>query len=176
MSNERKKLYTAVFINFLIGIMVGIVLFYGQMNSSLDLPKGEYTYDTSIELADFFRVSWLDMLWLFSVFITHNIFPLAYMYPIIVIRGCCNSFCLMYIFNFIGIKEGVVSVLSQCFSILPLLMFMCVNISEKRRRMNLKSSEVLSLSRIETLMIFLLSMLSGAVETLFFRFFCICLF
>ena len=155
---------------------MGIVLFYGQMNSSAEIPKGEYTYETSIELADFLRVSWLDMLWIFSVFITHNIFPLAYMYPIIVIRGCCNSFCAMYIFNFIGIKEGIVSVLPQCLSILPLLMLMCVNLSEKRRRMNLKQSDVLSLSRIETLMIFLLSMLAGAVETLFFRFFCTCLF
>lgn len=176
MTNERKKLCTAVFINFLVGIMVGIILFYGQSNSGWDVQLDEYTYVTTVEIADFFRVSWLDMMWIFSAFIIHNILPLVYIYPIVVIRGCCHSFCAMYLFQFVGVKEGVASVISQCFSILPILMYMCIRFVEKRRRKNLSMGESLSLSRAETLSVFMVSLFAGALETLFFRLLCLCLF
>lgn len=156
--------------------MVGIILFYGQRHSGWDVQSNEYTYVTTVEIADFFRASWLDMMWIFSAFIIHNILPLVYIYPIVVIRGCCNSFCAMYLFQFVGIKEGIASIISQCFSILPILMYMCIRFVEKRRRKNLSMGEALCLSRTDTLFVFALSLFAGAVETLLFRFFCLCLF
>lgn len=176
MKNERKKLYIAVCVNFLIGIMAGIVLFYGQLRANTYIEQGEYTYTTTVELMDFFRVTWLNLLWFFSIFIAHNILPAAYVHPIVAVRGCSNSFSVMYMLRFIGIKEAAVSALSQCFSILPALMITQVRLIEKRRQMKLRYNEPLILGRRETLIFFISAMLAGAAETLIFRFFCLCLF
>lgn len=176
MSTERKKLCIAVLCNFLIGIIIGVILYYGQLRSTNQMMINEYTYDKTVETIDFFKVAWLNMLWSFAIFITHNILPSSYIYPIILIRGCASSFCVMYMLEFIGIKEVVASVLPQCFSILPYLMLFSIALVQKRRNANIYQGQTLSLRRSEIIMIFLFSIFMAGIETLLFRFFCICLF
>lgn len=176
MSNERRILYLSVGISFLAGVIVGILLFYGQMRSNPSVFENEYIYDTNVTISDFFRVSYLNMLWMFSIFISHNILPLGTVHPIVAVRGCAGAFCIMYILTFAGIREAVVSVLPQCLTILPVMAIFCVEIVIRRRENIKRGAEPFSLRRSDVLAIFAFSVLAAGAETLLFRFFSLCLF
>ena len=45
MNNERRILYISVAANFIIGIIIGIILFYGQMRIEPAVLEGGYTYE-----------------------------------------------------------------------------------------------------------------------------------
>lgn len=172
LTQERKKLCLFTAINFIVGIIIGIVLFYGQQRSNPGIFEGSYEYDTALELMDFFRVSWLNLLWLFSIFIAHNILPIASMHPCLLLRGCMSSFSVMYILTYIGIKEAAASVTAQCFSVLPLLMFFSVEIAKKRREMSENSQEGISLRKSEIFLMFFAAALTGGVEMVLFNAIC----
>lgn len=175
LTQERKKLCLFTAINFVVGIIIGIVLFYGQQRSNPGVFEGGYEFDTTLELTDFFRVSWLNLLWLFSIFIAHNILPLTSMHPIILLRGTMSSFSLMYILTYVGIREALISVMGQCFSVLPLLMFFSVETAKKRRQMAESAKEGISLKKSEIFLMFFGAALAGGVEMILFRALCICL-
>lgn len=172
MNNERRMLYISVAINFVIGIVIGIILFYGQMRSQSSLLQDGYDYDKSATFTDFFRLSWLNTLWLISIFFAHCILPVSVVHPIIAVRGCVSAFSILYILTLFGVREAVASVIPQCFSVLPLLaVFSVENII--RYRKNLKNGyEPCSMKRHEIASIFIFSVLAGAAEVLIFRFFC----
>lgn len=176
MSNERKILYIWVGICFLVGVTVGILLFCGQMRSDPAVFQNEYTYNTDVGAGDFFRVSYLNLLWMFSIFLAHNILPVSVIHPVVAVRGCAGAFSLMYILSFVGVKEAIVSVLPQCFTILPLLAAFSVETVIKRRE-NIKNGlEPFSLRRRDVGAMFLVSALAGGAETLIFRLLGTCLF
>lgn len=176
MSNERKILYIWVGISFAVGVILGILLFYGQMRSNSAVFESEYIYNTNVKLGDFFRVSYLNMLWVFSIFIAHNILPVSVVHPIIAVRGCAGAFSTMYILTFAGVREAVVSVIPQCLSILPVLALFCVEIVMRRRENIKRGAEPFSLRRRDIVAIFAVCVFAGALETLFFRLLSFCLF
>lgn len=169
LTQERKKLCLFTAINFIAGIIIGIVLFYGQQRSNPGVFEGGYEFDTTLEIMDFFRASWLNLLWLFSIFIAHNILPLAPMHPIMLLRGTMSSFSLMYILTYIGVKEAATSVIGQCFSILPLLMFFSVETVKKRKQTQEGRQDGIYLKKSEIFMMFFCAALSAGVEMIIFR-------
>ena len=176
MNDERRILYICTAVNFVVGVIVGILLFYGQLKSNSDVFGEAYSYDTAVQLTDFFRVSWLNILWLFSIFIAHNMLPVSAIHPIIFVRGCASSFSMMYILNFVGVREAVASVLPQCVSVLPLLAMFSVNVVVKRRENLHNGEEPFSMKRSDAVKLFAYSAAAGAIETLVFRFFCLYFF
>lgn len=176
MNSERKMLYISVGINFVVGVILGAVLFYGQLRSNPGVFETEYIYSKDVMIADFFRVAWLNILWLFSIFIAHNMISVAAMHPIVAIRGCAGSFSMLYILHFLGIKEAAASVLPQCLSILPLIAVFSVETVMKRRELVQSGFEPFSMRRSDVAGIFVFSLLAAGAEVLFFRFFCVCLF
>lgn len=176
MSNERKILYIWVGISFAVGVILGILLFYGQMRSNSAVFESEYTYNTNVKIGDFFRVSYLNMLWIFSIFIAHNILPVSVVHPIIAVRGCAGAFSMMYILTFAGVREAIVSVLPQCISILPVIAIFCVEMVMRRRENIKRGAEPFSLRRRDIMAVFALAAFAGAVETIVFRLLCLCLF
>lgn len=176
MNNERKILYISVAINFIVGIIIGIILFYGQMRTNSALLENGYSYDKSATLTDFFRLSWLNILWLLSIFIAHSILPIRVIHPIIAVRGCVSAFSILYILTGFGIREAAASVIPQCFSVLPLLAAFSVETVVKHRE-NIKNGyEPCSIKRHEAAAIFIFSMLAGGAEVLIFQFLCTYLF
>ena len=169
MNGERKKLYLYAGVNFLIGITVGIVLFYGQMKHDSSIFGAEYSYDSTVEIIDFFRVWWLNTMWLFSAFLAQAFLRVATIHIIVAVRGCASSYGSMYLINYIGIREAVISVLPQCISILPLLIWYSVNCGMKRIS---NENEGVFMKRGDGVRIFLLSMFSAGIETLCFMFLC----
>lgn len=176
MNNERKILYVSAAINFIVGIIVGIILFYGQMRTDPSLGESVYDYDKSVTIADFLRLSWLNLIWILSVFIAHIIFPVRMAHPVLVIRGCISSFSILYILSSFGIREAAASVLPQCLSVLPLLGVCSVETAMKYRENIKNKATAFSLKRYEIAAIFLFSLLAAGVEVIAFRFFCSYLF
>lgn len=176
MNNERKILYISAGINFVVGIIVGTILFYGQVRVDPSLGENVYAYDKSATIADFMRLSWLNLVWIFSVLIAHSIFPARMVHPVVIVRGCVNSFSVFYILTCFGIKEAIASVIPQCLSVLPLLGIFSVEAALKHRE-NIKSGvQNFSVKRYEVAAIFIFSILAAGVEVLTFRLFCSYLF
>ncbi len=176
MNNERKILYISVGINFIVGIIVGIILFYGQMRAEPSLSENAYAYDKAATLADFLRISWLNFVWMFSVFIAHSILPMRMVHPVIVVRGLVSSFSILYILNSFGIKEAIASVIPQCLSVLPLLGAFSVETVLKHRENMKNGVEAFSVKKYEIAAIFVFCLLSAGIEVLTFRLFCSYLF
>lgn len=174
LTQERKRLCLFTAINFMIGIIMGIVLFYGQQRSNSTVFDGNYEFSTALEIMDFFRLSWINLLWLFSIFIARNILPVSSMHPFMLLRGCMSSFSLMYIFTYIGIREGLMSAVPQCFSILPLLMFFSIEMARKQRVSFETNSKTVTLKKSEIFLMLFGAALAGGIEMVLFRVLCIC--
>lgn len=154
--------------------MLGIVLFYGQMRHNPSVFSAEYTYDKTVEIIEFFRAWWLNSMWLFSVVMAQGFLRAAPMHPIVAVRGCASAYGSMYIANHLGIKEMVFSVLPQCMTILPLILWFSAVSAENRNRDCENGREGLVMKRKDAVKIFLLSMISALVETGIFAFLCYC--
>lgn len=176
MREKRKVLYISAIINFVTGVVLGIILFYGQLKSTKGEISAVYEYETAISLSDFFRLSWLNVLWMISVFFARCIMPSKFFHPVVCVRGMVSSFSMLYILSLFGIREAIGTTLPQCVSILPLLLYFSVETAEKYRDSMQSGYEPCSLKRHEIVAIFILSMLAGAIEVLFFGFFCRYLF
>ncbi|MBQ8808218.1 MAG: hypothetical protein IJZ81_02800 [Clostridia bacterium] len=176
VNSERKILYMSAAVNFIVGTVIGMILFYGQMNSNPQIFSEGYIYDKGTGVIDFLRITWLNLMWIFSVFIARNILPLPIMHPVVAIRGCAGAFSAMYIFNCIGIKEAVASVLPQCFSVLPFIIIYSVETAINRKNLPFGETGSFTVKRSQAGAIFLFSFITAGLEVLFFRFFCVCLF
>ena len=171
--SKRKVLYISVAVNFLIGTLIGIILFYGQMRTDASVIKNGYTYDTSVTLTDFFRLSWINVIWIISIFISQGMLPIRVIHPALVIRGCMNSFSTLYILTLFGVKEAASAALPQCFSALPLLLIFSAELALRYRK---DEKEMLSVRRLDATLMLFLSVIAGTLETLVFRLFCTYLF
>lgn len=154
---------------------MGIVLFYGQIRNNPSVFNAEYSYDKTVEIIDFLRAWWLNIMWMFSVFIAQGVFRSAIFHIIVAVRGCASAYGSMYIINYLGIKESVISVLPQCMTILPLLIWFSVSCAEKRITDEQNGREGLFMKKSDGIKIFLLSMLFAGAETGIFAFLCYCL-
>lgn len=168
MNREQKLIYISVGINFLLGIIIGMVLFYGQIRTDISVFDGINVAGGVISFGEFLHVSWLDFLWLIFIFLFHNMLPMPLIHPVMMLRGTCTSFCVMYILTFMGIKEAVAAVLPQCFSILPIMILFSVKVVEKRKNIVENGGEPFSFSRSEALLTILISLIAGGLEVIFY--------
>jgi len=174
MSNERKILYMSAGVNFTVGIVIGIILFYGQLHSGKSLPQELYAYDRDVVAMDLVRVLWIDLIWIISVIIARSMLHVKLMHPVLIARGCVNAFTVLYILNYFGIKEAIVSILPQCLTILPLLL---VFSSETAIKSDTDSSKyLLSVKRRDVLLALFFSFVAAGTEVIMFAAFCTYLF
>lgn len=169
MNREQKLIYISVGINFLVGIIIGMVLFYGQIRTDISVFDEVNVTGGVISFGEFLHVSWLDLLWLIFIFLFHNLLPLPFVHPVMMLRGCCTSFCVMYILTFVGIKEAMAAVLPQCFSILPIMIIFSVKVVGKRKNIIESGGEPFTFSRSEALLTILISLIAGGLEVIFYR-------
>ena len=175
MYGSRKVLYITTGINFLFGIIIGIVLFYGQLQADVSVFEDVKVYDSSVSFADFLKVSGSNFLWLAGIFVCGNILPLIFVHPVIILRACCSSFSLMYILNFVGIKAAAVAVLPQCFSILPAMILFTALVEEKRKNGAGREEGSISFKRKDFVITLLSALLSAGAETSLFAVLALCL-
>ena len=176
MKSEHKPIYISVEVNFLIGIMLGIILFFGQVKSVGEETETILKYNYEATLSDFFRLTWMNVTWMISIFFARIILPIKFFHPIITLRGAVSSFSALYLLNAFGIKEMLVSLFPQCLSILPLLSYFSALTTIKYRENIQSGCEPCSLRRSEIAWALVLSIVSGAIEVLVFAFFCKYLF
>ena len=67
VSAERKKLCLYVGINFVIGVIIGILLFFAHMRSNPIIHPEEYSYDKTVGIIDVIRVWWMNLMWCLEV-------------------------------------------------------------------------------------------------------------
>ena len=115
-------------------------------------------------------------MWMFSVFIAQGFVHSAPLHIIVGVRGCASAYGSMYIANYLGIKETVISVLPQCMTILPLIIWFSVTSAEKSSSDYEKGREGFVMRRTDGMKIFLFSLLSAVLETAIFALLCYCLF
>ncbi len=168
MNREQKLIYISVGINFLVGIIIGMVLFYGQIRTDISVFDEMSVVSNVISFGEFLHVSWLNLLWLIFIFLFHNLLPMPLIHPVMMLRGCCSSFCIMYILTFMGIKEAVAAVLPQCFSILPIMMLFSVKVVVKRKNIIENGGEPFTFKRSEALLTIGISLIAGALEVIFY--------
>ncbi len=175
MSNERKMLYMSVIINFVIGVVIGIILFFGQIRSGGPLPKNIYDYDTAISAADFLRVAWVNLVWMFTTLAAQCMLRVRFIHPIMIVRGCVTSFTVLYTLYLFGIRESAASVIPQCLTSISLLMFFSAESVSSR---NLRESGMsgIVIKKSEAALMTLLSIVSAGAEVIIFRLFCTYLF
>lgn len=169
MVREQKLIYISVGINFLVGIIVGMVLFYGQVRTDISVFDEINVASGVISFGEFLHVSWLNLLWLIFIFLFHNLLPMPLIHPVMMLRGCCTSFCVMYLLTFMGIRQTAAAVLPQCFSILPIMMLFSVKVVGKRKAIIENGGEPFTFNRREALLTILIAMASGGLEVTFFR-------
>lgn len=169
MNREQKLIYISVGINFLVGIIIGMVLFYGQIRTDISVFDEVNVTGGVISFGEFLHVSWLDLLWLIFIFLFHNLLPMPFIHPVMMLRGCCTSFCVMYILTFMGIKEAMAAVIPQCFSILPIMILFSVKVVGKRKNIIENGGEPFTFSRSEALLTVLISLIAGGLEVIFYR-------
>ena len=168
LTDERKKLCLYTGVNFLVGIIVGTVLFYANMRSNPQGTSADYCYTADLNIIDVLRVWWLNIMWLFSAFIAHTVLTARPIHIIVGVRGTVSAFSALYLLEAFGIKELTVSLLPQCTTILPVLMCFSVLCVEKRRKHLSEGKEPFSVSRSEAGLIFLICAVTAVAESVFF--------
>lgn len=175
LEHERRKLCLFSAADFTLGIIVGMVLFYGQQKNAPSLFDGGYEFRTVMQISDIMRAFKLNFLWLFAIFASFNILPLAPLQPIMLLRGAMSGFSVLYVMSYIGIKEAVQCILPQCFSILPLFLAFYVKTAENRKKKREEGKEPFSLTKSEFFLLTFWAAASAAAECALFRLLIFCL-
>ncbi len=176
MTSERKKLYLYAGVNLVIGVLIGIVLFYGQQKNEPSFFQQEYSYSTEINLFDVLRTWWMNIIWMLAVILAQGVLSAAYVHIILAVRGCVSSFTVMYMLKYIGLREVFASVLPQCFSSIVLIWWFSVMVIEKRRILMGEQRHTFSLKRSQILWMFFIALAAAMLEAAFFRILCTLLF
>lgn len=172
---DRKKLIITL-INYALGAVIGIVLFYAQMRGTGLGISEDAQFAPSLSIASFLKTAWTNMLWIFSVFLFHSITPCVSAQPVMAVRGIVDTFCVMYLLNSFGIKVTLASALPQCFSILPVLTLFTLNILKRRKNAVLMGREPCIIKRRDVALFFAISLFAACAEAVFFKLLCTILF
>lgn len=172
---DRKKIIITL-INYALGAVTGIVLFYAQMRGmGIDFSE-DVEFIPSLSLVSFFKTAWTNMLWIFSVFLFHSITPCVSAQPVMVARGIVDTFCTMYLLNSFGIKVSLASALPQCLSILPVLTLFTLSILKRRKNAVLTGKEPCTIKRRDAALFLMISFIAACIEAVFFKLICAILF
>ncbi len=174
LSDDAKKTFLAVGINFFIGTMLGVILFYGQLKHSADLRRFELT--DSISPADAARLIWMNTLWLLAIFIAQCIAPIRAAQPVMLIRGCVCGFTASYIIRSSSAAAAAAAVIPQCLTVLPAMAVYSALTGEKRKNALLTGREPDALKRKDIFVLLAFSVISALAETAVFSAFSLILF
>ena len=155
--------------NFLIGTVMGIVLFYAHIRANPQSLETNYIYEKNLQTADLFRAWWINIMWMLSVLLAHTVLCAKPIHVIVGLRGAINSFSVLFLLESFGVKEAAATVVPQCISVLPMLMIFSAFCVEKRQSDIKDGIETLNLSRKEIATIFFVSFFAALVEATFFR-------
>lgn len=172
---DRKKL-TITLVNYALGGVTGIVLFYAQMRGVGVEFSEDAQFIPSLSVESFLKTAWTNMLWIFSVFLFHSITSCVNAQPVMAVRGMVDTFCVMYLLNSFGVKVAMASALPQCFSILPVLTLFTLSILKRRKNAVLAGREPCTIKRRDAALFFMISLLAACIEAVFFKLICTILF
>ena len=175
VSTERKRILNSVCINFLCGVIMGIILFYSQLKAGGMIAE-DLDIENNISAEDLFRIAWMNMLWLVSVFLARCVAPVRYMHPIMVVRGLINGFSATCIIHQCGAVKAAAVVLPQVMTLVVMLAAYSVILIEKRSAAILKLKEPNVMKKTEIIAMMLFSLLAAAAEIALFKLFLLCLF
>lgn len=174
MNNERKILYMSAIINLVIGVSVGIVLFFGQLRSGNSLPENIYDYEKNISVSDFLTALWINALWLFSIPLAYGLLRVRLIHPVVIVRGAVTSFTVLYTLQIFGFREASASVIPQCLCVLPMLIMFSAETASSRKGGE-RGADII-VRKSEIFGIIALSIVSAGIEVLVFNLFCTYLF
>ena len=166
----NKKAYILISVNFLIGVVLGIVLYYGQKKSGIENNAEELLMlENNLKITDVLRLMRVNLMWFLSIYVASIISPFIFIQPAVLLRGAVNSFCGVYIMQACGIKEAACLILPQCFTTLPVMaMFSVMNI-EKQKRIGSEVNKREAISKREIVVMILFAALCAIFETLLFK-------
>ena len=168
-ASERKKMLVSTGANFILGSVMGTVLFYGFQRGGGSAVNLQFKSD--ITPITVLRLIWLNLLWLFSIFITHRMFFTSFFQPIMIVRAVTSAFSASYIMTYSGVREAFVTALPQCLSILPIMAFFTSFVIRKREIKCAGDKIECTIHTRDVFRIFLLGTLGALLETLFFALF-----
>lgn len=174
MNNERKILYMSAIINLVIGISVGIVLFFGQLRSGMSLPENIYDYEKTISVSDFLSALWINAVWLFSIPLARGLLRARLIHPVVLVRGAVTSFTVLYTMYIFGFKEAAASIIPQCLAVLPMIIMFSVETAPLERGGE-RGTDII-IRKSEIFGIIALSIVASGIEVLTFGLFCTYLF
>ena len=175
ISAERKRILNSVCINFFSGVIVGTILFYSQFKGA-NFFEADFEIERRVSFEDVFRIAWMNMLWLVSVFLARCVAPMSYMHPIILIRGLINGFSASCIIHQCGAIEAAAVILPQVMTLVVMLAAYSVILIEKRKKAVLRLKEPNVLKKADIMLMMLFSLVSAGAEIVFFRLFVLGLF
>ena len=166
LSDDAKKTFLAVGINFFIGAMLGVILFYGQLKHSAELRSFELV--RKVSPADVFRLVRMNILWLLAIFIAKCIAPMRAAQPIMLIRGSVCGFTASYIIRSSSAAAVAAAVIPQCLTALPAMALYSALINEKRKNSVRAGKDPDSLKRRDVFVLLAFSVFSALAETAVF--------
>ena len=165
-SKPRNKIFLCTFINFIIGAIIGTILFYSQLKLKSD-TKTVPVFTDKITMLDALRLFYANLLWLISIFISYRLVPLVFFQPIMISRGAVSTFSVLYVMNSYGVLWAAMVIIPQCFSILPIMSFFFYQLAEKCKNSVLSGSEFY-IKRKDILFTIMLSIVATIVESVMF--------
>lgn len=169
-ASERKKMLVSTGVNFALGSVMGTILFYGFLRGGGGVRNIEFSRDiTPLAVA---RLTWLNLLWLFSIFIMHQMFFTRFFQPIMIVRAVTCTFSASYIMTYSSVRAAVAAVLPQCLSILPIMAFFTSSVIKRQERKCLGEKSGCTIQSKDVFRIFLIGALGALLETLFFAIIC----
>lgn len=166
LSDGARKTFMAVGINFFIGTMLGVILFYGQLKHSAELQ--EYELVKSLSPTDIARLARTNFLWIFAIFAAACIAPIRAAQPVMLIRGSVCGFTASYIIRTASAAAAAAAIIPQCLSALPAMALYSALIEDKRRNAVLAGKDPDSLKRRDILIAFVFSVISALAEAAVF--------
>lgn len=159
----KNKIYLCTFINFISGAIIGTVLFYGQLKMITE-AEAVPAFTEKISWLDVLKLTYTNLLWLISIFISYRLVPLVFFQPIIISRGAVSTFSVLYVMNYYGVLWAAKVIIPQCFSILPAMAFFFFSLVQKHKKSMLSGSE-LYIKRKDIIFAIILSLASAMAES-----------
>ena len=162
----KRRVYIYIAVNFMLGAMLGIVLFYAQQKNEGNIMDNQSVLlKKNIGAIDFLQLAWLNLLWLTAIPVSRLIAPHKGAHPIMLARGAICTFSVCCLLKYTAVLKAAAAVIPQCFSIFPAMAAVSGLCTQKNEN-GKKTSE--AITRRELILMAVLSLMSAGVETLLY--------
>ena len=162
----KRRVYIYIAANFMLGAMLGIILFYAQQKSEgYIMDNQSVLLKENIGAIDFLQLAWLNLLWLTAIPVSRLFAPHRGTHPIMLARGAICTFSVCCLLKYGTILKAAAAVIPQCFSMFP-AMTTVSGLYTLKNENGKKYSE--AITRRELLLMMVLALLSAGAETLLY--------